>query len=81
VIQEMDLRSTGKTIQIGGIDDGRNLKNRYHAVINIGVGAIKKVQPIIIQNRSDNLFDVLIGMDIIETLSMFSIANGLLRIG
>lgn len=80
VVAELGLSATGNSIRVGGIDDVSNHRNRHFAGINIGVGKSKRIQPIVIQNRFDSAFDVVIGMDIIETLSLFRIGNGILTI-
>jgi predicted aspartyl protease len=80
VVAELGLSATGNSIIVGGIDDVGNHRNRHFAGINIGVGKSKRIQPIVIQNRFDQAFDVVIGMDIIETLSFFKISDGILTI-
>jgi predicted aspartyl protease len=80
VVKDMGLYHTGQSIQIEGINDSRNHMKRCYAGINVGVGSSKRLQPIIIQNRCDDAFDVVIGMDIIENLSLFSISSNALLI-
>lgn len=80
VAEEMRLILTDNTIKISGLDDSRSHRNRCYAGINVGVGSSKRIQPIVIPTRSDSVFDVLVGMDVIETLSSFSISNRILTI-